>query len=80
MSKNFTIDCDVCGITVARKDCHCIFSRFITKKPYIKVPYNYVGVEFAGDFGFPCNEKKDFYICEDCIVRMKKLLKRGGER
>lgn len=79
MSKKSTIDCDICGIIVASKDCDCFFCRFITKKPYIKVPYNYVGVELEGDFSFSCNAKKDYYICEDCVRNIKNLLNRGEE-
>lgn len=69
MKKN-EITCDLCGVTVAEKD-DCFFSRFDTKIPYIKVPYNYIGADYWYGVALPCNEKKDFYICENCLKCIK---------
>ena len=71
MKKN-EITCDLCGVTVAEKD-DCLFSRFQTKIPYIKVPYNYIGADYcvSVDYMFPCNAKKDFHICEKCLKDLK---------
>lgn len=71
MKKN-EITCDLCGVTVAEKD-DCFFSRFKTRIPYIKVPYNYIGVDycFAVDDVFFRNAKKDFHICEKCLKDLK---------
>ena len=46
MKKN-EITCDLCGVTVAEKE-DCFFRIFHTTIPYIKVDYNYIGVDFDG--------------------------------
>lgn len=75
MKKN-EITCDLCGVTVAEKD-DTWLSSFKTKIPYIKVPYNYIGVDYCYSYVFPCNAKKDFHICENCLERIKKRFKRS---
>jgi hypothetical protein len=79
MKKN-EITCDLCGVTVAEKD-DCFLSRFKTKIPYIKVPYNYIGADYcyATDYVFSCNAKKDFHICENCLECIKKDLIKAKE-
>jgi hypothetical protein len=78
MKKN-EITCDLCGVTVAEKD-DCLFSRFKTKIPYIKVPYNYIGADFFEYGEFPVNAKKEFHICENCLVCIKKDLIEAKEK
>lgn len=68
--KKHEITCDLCGVTVAEKD-DTWLSRFKTKIPYVKVPYNYIGVELDGTMNLPCNAKKDFYICKKCLKDLK---------
>lgn len=72
MKKNEII-CDLCGVPVAKKD-DCVFSRFNTKIPYIKVPYNYIGAEFFESGAFPANTQKDLHICKFCLECIKKNL------
>lgn len=75
--KKHEITCDLCNITVAEKD-DCFFSKFETKIPYITIPYNYIGADYccATDYGFSCNAKSDFHICENCLCHIKEDLKR----
>ena len=76
MSKTSTINCDLCGTVVASKDCHCIFSRFKTEKPYITVPYNYIGVEFVRGIAYDVNAKDDYQICNDCLDAIAATVKK----
>jgi hypothetical protein len=73
--KKHEIVCDLCGVTVAEHDECCFFGGFNTRRAYIKVPYNYIGSDFSCGFRIPCNAKKDFHICGDCISAIKKHVK-----
>lgn len=79
--KKYEITCDLCGVTVAEKD-GCFFSRFYTKIPYIKVPYNYIGADYCYDVDhvFFCNAKRDFHICENCLKCIKKDLSEAKKK
>lgn len=72
--KKHEIICDLCGTMVAEHD-GCLFGGFNTRKAYIKVPYNYIGTDFRRGFPIPCNAKKDFHICGECIRVIKKHVK-----
>lgn len=72
--KKHEIVCDLCGVTVAEHD-GCFLGGFDTRKAYIKVPYNYIGSDFCCGFPIPCNSKKDFHICSDCLCAIKKHVK-----
>lgn len=69
MKKN-EITCDLCGATVAEKD-DCLFSKFETRIPYIKVPYNYIGEDYTFGVALPFNARSDFYICKKCLKDLK---------
>jgi hypothetical protein len=59
------ICCDVCGLTVARKD-GTIFARYRVIRQYIEVPCRGIGVS-CDDGYFPSETTK--HICENCMEK-----------
>lgn len=77
--KKHEIVCDLCGTMVAEHD-GCFFGGSNTRMAYIKVPYNYIGTNFSCGFPIPCNAKKDFHICKNCLNAIKDYTKKGENK
>jgi hypothetical protein len=62
------ICCDICGLTVARKD-NTWFAKYHVVKPYVTVPYPYRGICVINGIPVSVDSKGEKHICDNCMEK-----------